>query len=60
MAEKDLERFLQKIDQLNLIVELINKNPSLRKELSNCKNHQDVIKLTRKWGFTIDKRWGEE
>ena len=60
MAEKDLERFLQKIEHLNLIVELINKNQSLRKELSNCKNHQDVINLTRKWGFTIDKRWGEE
>ena len=59
MAEADLCNFLNKIEQLNLIVEEINRNSKKRKELSNCKNHEEVINLTSKWGFNIGKRWGE-
>ena len=50
---------LKKIEQLNKITELIEKNPIKKKELSDCKNHEDVINLTSKWGFEIGKRWGE-
>ena len=59
MAEKDLNNFLKKIEQLNKISELIKKNPDKKKELSNCANHDEVILLTSKWGFEIGKRWGE-
>ena len=59
MAEKDLQGFLKKIEQLNLIVKLIEKNPDKRFKLSNCNTHEDVIKLTSSWGFNIEKRWGE-
>ena len=59
MPEKDLINFLKKIEQLNKITELIEKNPIKKKELSDCKNHEDVINLTSKWGFEIGKRWGE-
>ena len=59
MAEKDLINFLKKIEQLNKILELIEKNPLKKKELSDCKNHEEVISLTSKWGFEISKRWGE-
>ena len=59
MPEKDLINFLKKIEQLNKITELIEKDPIKKKELSDCKNHEDVIKLTGKWGFEIGKRWGE-
>ena len=59
MSDKDLNKFLKKIEQLNQIVEIIKNNPKKRKLLSNCKNHEDVIKLTSKWGFEIGKRWGE-
>ena len=59
MAEKDLVNFLKKIEQLNKISELIKKNPVKKKELSDCKNHEEVICLTSKWGFEIGKRWGE-
>ena len=59
MAERDLFNFLKKIDQLNKIAELIEKNPTKKKELLDCKNHADVINLTSKWGFEIGKRWGE-
>ena len=59
MAEKDLINFLKKIEQLNNISQLIQKNPIKKQELSNCKSHDEVIKLTSKWGFEIGKRWGE-
>ena len=59
MAEKDLNNFLLKIDQLNVIVDIIKKNPKKRKELADCTNHDEVINLTSKWGFNIGKRWGE-
>ena len=59
MAEKDLKNFLKKIEQLNSKKELIENNPYKKKELSDCKNHEEVIILTSKWGFEISKRWGE-
>ena len=59
MPEKDLINFLKKIEELNKISELIKNNPIKKKELSDCKNHEDVINLTSKWGFEIGKRWGE-
>ena len=59
MAEKDLINFLKKIEQLNEISELIKNNPTKKKELLDCKNHEEVINLTSKWGFEIGNRWGE-
>ena len=59
MSDKDLYKFLKKIEQLNLIAKLIKENPQKRRELSRCKNHEEVINLTTKWGFEIGKRWGE-
>lgn len=59
MSEKDLNNFIKKIEQLNQIVEIIKKNSEKREELSNCKNHDEVILLATKWGFDIGKRWGE-
>ena len=59
MAKKDLINFLKKVEQLNKILELIENNPQKKKELSDCKNHEEVISLTSKWGFEISKRWGE-
>ena len=59
MAERDLVNFLKKIEQLNRISELIKNNPTKKKELSDCNNHEEVIILTSKWGFEIGKRWGE-
>ena len=59
MSKRDLERFLKKINQLNLIVELIEKDISKKEALSSCSTHEEVIKLTNSWGFQINKRWGE-
>ena len=59
MSDKDLKKFLKKIEQLNLIAQLVKENPQKRRELSRCKNHEEVINLTTKWGFEIGRRWGE-
>ena len=59
MTKKDLEKFINKIDQLNEILLLIEKSHEKKVELSNCSNHEEVIKLTKSWGFEIGKRWGE-
>ena len=45
MADKDLNNFLKKIEQLNQIADLIKNNPSKKLSLSKCKNHDEVIKL---------------
>ena len=59
MSKNDLEKFLIKIDQLNLIVELIEKDMSKKEALSGCSTHEEVIELTNSWGFQIGSRWGE-
>ena len=59
MTKEDLEKFINKINQLNKILSLIEKSSKKREELSKCSNHDEVIKLTKSWGFEIGKRWGE-
>tara|TARA_Y100001978_G_C23349491_1_gene271319 strand:+ start:110 stop:304 length:195 start_codon:yes stop_codon:yes gene_type:complete len=60
MAEKDLTKFLDKIKQLKELETLI-KNSSKKKEaLTKCSSHEEVIQLTKSWGFDIGKRWGEQ
>ena len=59
MSKKDLEKFIDKIEQLNKILLLIEQNTDKKDELCKCSNHEEVIKLTKSWGFEIGKRWGE-
>ena len=59
MSDNDLNKFLEKIEQLNQIANLIKNDSTKKNLLSNCKNHDEVIKLTSEWGFEIGKRWGE-
>ena len=59
MTKKDYDRFLYKINQLNKLVECINKSPDKYKLFINCKTHQDVVDLANKWGYEIGNRWGE-
>ncbi len=60
MTKKDLKKFLKKIEHLNEIVDLINASSEKKEALTNCKNHEDVVNLTKLWGFEISKRWGED
>ena len=59
MSEKDYERFLFKIDQLNQLVELINNSPEKYKLFIRCNTHDDVVELAKQWGYEIGRRWGE-
>ena len=59
MSKKDYERFLYKIDQLNQLVNLINKSPEKYQLIISCKTHEDVVELASSWGYEIGKRWGE-
>ena len=59
MSKKDYENFKLKIDQLNKIVELVDKSPEKYKLFISCKTHDDVLELAKKWGYEIGKRWGE-
>jgi cupin 2 domain-containing protein len=59
MAAADLERFLEKIRQLNAFVALSERDPSLRQALIDCRHHNEVVTLARSRGFEIGRRWGE-
>ena len=59
MSKKDYECFLYKIDQLNQLIEMINKSPKKYKLFISCNTHDDVVNLAKEWGYEIGKRWGE-
>ena len=60
MTKYDFERFLFKIDQLNKLVEFIEKSEERYDQFIDCKNHNEVVALAKRWGFDIGKRWGEK
>ena len=59
MTKKDYQGFLYKIDQLNKLVELINNSPDKYQSFIKCRTHQEIVELSKRWGFEIGKRWGE-
>tara|TARA_Y100001968_G_C19243400_1_gene660635 strand:- start:176 stop:361 length:186 start_codon:yes stop_codon:yes gene_type:complete len=60
MAEKDLKRFIKKVEQLNSMINSIENDPKRRTQLVSCSNHQQVVALAKSWGFEIGNRWGED
>ena len=60
MSKKDFDRFLIKIDQLNKLIEYVNKYPEKYELFIECQNHNEVVEIAKKWGFEIGKRWGED
>jgi cupin 2 domain-containing protein len=59
MAEADLQRFLEKVRNLQAFVQLSEQRPELRAALTACASHAEVVGLARAWGFEIGRRWGE-
>ena len=47
MTKKDLEKFIDKIEQLNKILLLIEQSTDKKDELCKCSNHEEVINLTK-------------
>ncbi len=59
MTQKDYDRFLHKVDQLNKLVKFINDSSERYKLFIRCKTHEEVVNLAEDWGFEIGRRWGE-
>jgi len=59
MAQNDLDLFIQKVDQLNNLIQSLDEFPERRRLLSNCSSHNEVIELAQSWGYQIGRRWGE-
>tara|TARA_B100001250_G_C19512976_1_gene662534 strand:+ start:475 stop:657 length:183 start_codon:yes stop_codon:yes gene_type:complete len=60
MAEKDLRKFLKKVDELQKLVSSLDSFPERREKLSACANHDQVVSLAKEWGYEIGRRWGDE
>ena len=59
MSKNDLENFLEKVSQLNKLVESLEEVPERKDLLSACNNHDEVVSLAKSWGYEIGRRWGE-
>tara|TARA_Y100001968_G_scaffold320833_1_gene354372 strand:- start:517 stop:699 length:183 start_codon:yes stop_codon:yes gene_type:complete len=59
MTIKDYQGFLNKIQQLNNLVDLVENSPEKYSLLTKCKTHNEVVSLARNWGYEIGKQWGE-
>lgn len=59
MADADLERFLEKVRQLQEFVGLSESLPDLRQSLRECASHREVVDLAARHGFSIGRRWGD-
>lgn len=60
MAEAQLQRFLEKVRQLNAFVALTEADPELRDALRRCDHHHQVVSLAARHGFEIGRRWGDD
>jgi cupin 2 domain-containing protein len=59
MAEQDLLLFLDKVAQLQKLVNCLETDQERRQSLAGCSDHNQVVTLARSWGFEIGRRWGE-
>ena len=59
MSEKDLQGFIQKVEQLKDMVQSLKDMPHRKELLASCKTHDDVVNLAKEWGYEIGQRWGE-
>ena len=59
MSETDLERFLEKVENLNKLVRSLEDIPERRELLASCDTHDQVVDLARSWGYEIGRRWAD-
>ena len=59
MSKEDLKQFLFKVEQLQELVDSLDRYPQRRNLLEACDTHDQVVRLAKSWGFVIDRRWGE-
>ena len=51
LAEKDLQRFLQKVNHLNGLVQSLHEHPERRQQLAACDDHNSVVAACPFLGF---------
>lgn len=59
MAESDLQRFINKVRQLQALVDSLDSVPGRRQQLAACQQHNQVVQLAESWGYDIGRRWGD-
>ena len=59
MSEKDLEKFIAKVKDLQEMIKSLDEIQGRKKALANCSNHDEVVELAKLWGYQIGQRWGE-
>ncbi len=59
MSQKDLQKFIQKVNSLKILIDSLDKFPLRKEELASCDTHEQVVELAKDWGFDIGNRWGE-
>ena len=59
MSEQHYQQFLFKVRQLNAFVALVESDAKLRRELVDCSEHDEVVRLASRLGFEIGRRWGQ-
>lgn len=59
MAESDLQRFIDKVRQLQSLVDSLEHVPGRREQLAACHHHNQVVLLAASWGYDIGRRWGD-
>ena len=53
MSERDLQRFLDKVSQLQSLVQSLEADDQRRRALADCSDHNAVVALAQSWGFEI-------
>jgi len=59
MAEKDFQLFLEKVAQLQQMVDSLDRVKGRKELLVACETHEDVVELAKEWGYRIGRRWGD-
>ena len=60
MSQRDLDRFIKKINDLNELLKSLDAIPKRKQLIINCDSHDQVVKLAKQWGFDIGRRWGDD
>ncbi len=59
MSREELAKFIHKVETLKELVDSLQTIPARRQQLMDCKNHDQVVKLAKSWGYEIGRRWGD-
>ena len=59
MSYQEPNLFIQKVNDLKDMVNSLEKHPERKQLLASCRDHEEVVRLAKNWGYDIGRRWGE-